>query len=245
MTRAVLISIFLHAAVLAIVSFVASRLPSAEPPRLEVKSVELSLNEDRDDAPGEMSVPAPDVPPPPEPQDVAPPESKPQFPDEPPVDSRPEVPEALVVPESVALPELPPPSMPEIKKAEERKAPEPRTVKPEVKKCQTPPSPVSQPTAAGGGRNARVKSNPQPSGEIKPEYPRSSRSRGEEGDVILEVKVGRNGRAEAVSVVKSSGYAELDASACKAVLRARFVPAKENGRSVDGSFKLKLSFRLH
>jgi len=93
-------------------------------------------------------------------------------------------------------------------------------------------------------QQARVDAPPQPKRAIKPEYPRGARQRGEQGDVTLEIRVSENGSVDAVEVVVSCGFAELDAAAVKAVRAARFTPAKAGNESVASTARLKLSFKL-
>src|SRR5690606_1470611 len=68
-------------------------------------------------------------------------------------------------------------------------------------------------------RDARL-NNPEPS------YPYESRRRGEEGRVILKVRVAADGTGSSVEVNKSSGYRRLDMTARRTVSRWTFIPAK-------------------
>lgn len=106
------------------------------------------------------------------------------------------------------------------------------------------PSPAAQPVAAVAPRQARVEAPPRPRRNISPDYPKGARLRGEQGDVTLEICVSARGTVEGVSVVVSSGFHELDAAAEKAVLAARFAPAKSEGRAVAATVRLTLAFRL-
>lgn len=240
MIRAFFISIIMHVALAAAFLLVLRFAPQSEAPRLEVESVELSLDETQPEAPGGTVAPEPDM--------VLPPEDA--------IRPLPDIADALTVPEPspLVLPpaEIPPdsvlpppvlqnePPMPEIRQRlvekVDRKAPELE----EKKKVQI----VRADDAPGGGRTAKVLSNPRPRGEIRPEYPRSARSRGAEGSVILEVAVGADGRVKSCRVLQSSGHGDLDESARKAAGKARFIPAKSDGMAIDGIFKLKLTFRL-
>jgi protein TonB len=60
----------------------------------------------------------------------------------------------------------------------------------------------------------------------------------------LELAINANGRVESVSVVKSSGYPELDAAAIRAATKARFVPAKAGKNAISSVARLTISFRL-
>ncbi|MGL6499205.1 energy transducer TonB [Aeromonas dhakensis] len=98
---------------------------------------------------------------------------------------------------------------------------------------------------AGGGagncapiaRDARL-NNPEP------QYPYESRRRGEEGRVILNVRVTTEGTAASVEVDKSSGYRRLDMTARKTVSRWKFIPARQNNLAVEASARVTIIFKL-
>jgi len=62
-----------------------------------------------------------------------------------------------------------------------------------------------------------------------PPYPVLSRRLGEQGRVLLRVRIEADGSASAAQVYGSSGFARLDQAAQQAVLRWRFVPGTRNG----------------
>ncbi|WP_434667746.1 energy transducer TonB [Aeromonas sp. NJAU223] len=101
----------------------------------------------------------------------------------------------------------------------------------------------SQPTGTGGGssapiaRDARL-NNPEPP------YPQESRRRGEEGQVVLKVRVTREGTAESVEVERSSGYRRLDMIARRTVNRWRFIPARQNNAAVADWARVTIIFKL-
>jgi protein TonB len=78
----------------------------------------------------------------------------------------------------------------------------------------------------------------------QPDYPAQSRRLGEQGRVLLRVLVNEQGRAQAVEVQQSSGFARLDAAAREAVLRARFRPHMADGKAVTVYAIVPISFRL-
>ena len=88
------------------------------------------------------------------------------------------------------------------------------------------------------------KSPPGVSGTITPRYPRSSRVKGEEGDVTLWFRVLENGRVEDIRVVKSSGFDGLDMAAEKAVMSHHFIPAQRNKQRLASACTLTITFRL-
>ena len=84
-----------------------------------------------------------------------------------------------------------------------------------------------QPSAGAPGPVSR---GAAPSGQNRvPTYPERARARGWEGRVLLRVEVTADGRAAAVSIANSSGYAVLDRAARNAVRRWRFTPAMKAG----------------
>ena len=56
-------------------------------------------------------------------------------------------------------------------------------------------------------------------------YPYLSRRRGEEGDVLAEVLVGRDGRIIEVKIIQSSGYERLDRAVVEGIEKSRARPA--------------------
>jgi protein TonB len=77
-----------------------------------------------------------------------------------------------------------------------------------------------------------------------PPYPPMSRRRSEEGTVLLQVKVTKNGDTALVRIKKSSGSSRLDNVAHKTVSAWRFVPAKKNGKPVNGWVIVPITFNL-
>ncbi len=78
----------------------------------------------------------------------------------------------------------------------------------------------------------------------KPRYPYSSRRRGEEGRVVLRVRVTVSGAPAEVRVLSSSGFRRLDQAALRAVKSWRFLPARRNGKNVAGSVEVPVTFNL-
>ena len=78
----------------------------------------------------------------------------------------------------------------------------------------------------------------------KPAYPAIARRRGEEGKVLLKVRVSSLGEALNVVVSKSSSYELLDTAAVEAVSRWRFVPARRGDEAVESSVIVPLTFAL-
>lgn len=74
-----------------------------------------------------------------------------------------------------------------------------------------------------------------------PSYPRASRRRGEEGEVVVEFGVGTDGSCREVNVLHSSGHALLDRAAEEAIARWRFQPG---GRPAVTRHRVRIRFRL-
>ena len=112
----------------------------------------------------------------------------------------------------------------------------------EPKEPDTQKEPDTKPVPAP--KQARVDAPPRPLKTIRPDYPEGARQRNEEGDVTLELAISAKGRVDSVTVVKSCGFAELDAAAVRAAQRARFTPAKSRSMAVAATARLTISFKL-
>ena len=124
---------------------------------------------------------------------------------------------------------LPPdPSSPKFPEPKE----EPQTLKPQISSSQPAP------------RQARLDAPPHPKRNIRPDYPKGARQRGEQGDVILEIRVNAEGTVDDVRVATSSGFAELDEAAIRAAKAAKFSPARSGHDPVASTARLKLQFKL-
>lgn len=110
--------------------------------------------------------------------------------------------------------------------------------KPEPKKQETQKPSVAQ-KGAEWVKKADYRRNPSP------EYPEVSRRRGEEGTVILRVRVNKKGRPLTVNVQESSGYSRLDRAAKKTVRNWEFTPAKHAGVTVESTVLVPVQFRIN
>ena len=99
-------------------------------------------------------------------------------------------------------------------------------------------------TAPVAPRQARLDAPPKPRRNIRPDYPKGARQRGEQGDVVLEIRVNAEGTVDDVKVAVSSGFAELDEAAVRAAKAAKFSPARSGHDPVASTARLKLSFKL-
>jgi len=77
-----------------------------------------------------------------------------------------------------------------------------------------------------------------------PDYPRMARRRGYQGNVVLEVLVGRNGTVGDLRVSKSSGYPVLDRAALDSVKKWTFVPGMQGNERVKMWVKVPIRFEL-
>ena len=86
--------------------------------------------------------------------------------------------------------------------------------------------------------NAAYLNNPEP------KYPPLSRRLGEEGKVLLKVRVLADGNPASVDLEKSSSFDRLDEAAKQAVARWRFIPAKRGDEAIEASVIVPIVFRL-
>ena len=175
---------------------------------------------------------------------------------------------AAVSPTMPATPEVEPPKPreekpPEAERADDPLPPDPAAPKlaepdpPESILEQAPASPARENTsdevvqapstggsAAQAPKQAKIDAPPKPYKTIKPDYPKGARQRGEQGEVLLEIRVDAAGIVASVNIISSCGFSELDEAAVRAVRTARFTPAKSGGSPVASTARLKLDFRL-
>lgn len=121
-------------------------------------------------------------------------------------------------PEPVASESPPPPKATSVAKATD---------------SSTEGAPVTVPRVDANHRN-----NPAPA------YPRLSRRRGEEGTVLLELMVRKDGTVNEVTIKESSGYPRLDKSAMEAVRRWKYNPATRGGEPIDYRYLQPVTFSL-
>lgn len=78
----------------------------------------------------------------------------------------------------------------------------------------------------------------------KPVYPAMARRNGEEGKVLLRVRVGPEGLAQEVTVRQGTGFPRLDEAAREAVSRWRFVPARRGDENIESWVVVPITFAL-
>ena len=167
---------------------------------------------------------------------------------------RPQVASQSEVARAVRVPSPPQEETPPEVKPEKRLPPDPSSPKfPEPKESvewkepgnlRSTPTPSTYTSLPAAPRQARLDAPPKPRRNIKPDYPKGARQRGEQGDVILEIRVNAEGTVDDVKVATSSGFAELDEAAARAAKAAKFSPARSGHDPVASTARLKLSFKL-
>jgi len=109
--------------------------------------------------------------------------------------------------------------------------------------ASSPPAVANGSTATGSektgeSRAVRVRFSP------KPPYPALSRELGEEGVVLLRISVSAGGQFEQVQLLRSSGFIRLDRAARDGVRSWRFDAAWQGGQPVADSIDIPVRFRL-
>jgi protein TonB len=211
-------------------------LPAKQPPApepLAVGGIEVAF---------EPSLPKPEEPPvqmetPPPPVEPPPPEPEPPPPPDEPVTAAEPPPPPIEAPAPVVEPPPPPvPYKPAVKpppKPAQRRIERPQ---PNLAAALPQPSPssIAAPQTAYTPAPAPA---PVPSAEVSPgyaalanawlnrhkRYPETARQRGEEGRAVLHFAVERSGRVIEYTIVKSSGYPDLDA-AIEEMMRGATLP---------------------
>lgn len=168
---------------------------------------------------------------PPAPEKVETPKPKPQPKPEP--KPEPAKPKKRQPPKAKPLPKAPP-----SEKAIQAPAPEPEVAKP-VKTAPAKTAPKAAPAVQPPSAQAQGLQN------RAPKYPQLSRKKKEQGTVLLKLLVKADGTVGTISVLKSSGFSRLDQAALQAVKHWRFVPAKQQGQSIDFWYEMPMTFALN
>jgi protein TonB len=77
-----------------------------------------------------------------------------------------------------------------------------------------------------------------------PPYPRLARKRGQEGTVILQVRVNESGRVDDLKLEQSSNYNMLDRAALTAVRTWIFEPGRKGEKSLAMWVRVPVTFQL-
>lgn len=165
-------------------------------------------------------------------------------------------PEQLVTPQP--MPEHKPEPKPEPAKPKKRQRPKAKPLPKAPPSERAVQEPVQQPEVAKPVKTKPTKVAPTaapavqpPSAQAQglqnraPKYPQLSRKKKEQGTVLLKLLVKTDGTVGTISVLKSSGYSRLDQAALQAVKHWRFVPAKQQGQSIDFWYEMPITFALN
>ncbi len=79
----------------------------------------------------------------------------------------------------------------------------------------------------------------------EPVYPVAAARRGEQGAVILAIRVTPEGTVSAVDIAQTSGFILLDRAAREAVETWHFLPAVRDGKPIASSMLLRVLFQLN
>lgn len=111
-------------------------------------------------------------------------------------------------------------------------------------------TPATQTTAAPPARPAHVafRAHPVPDPAYPPHamgfYPQVALINHQQGTVVLRLLVLKSGMVGNVSVVKTSGYIQLDAAALVQAGFWRYLPAVRNGQPVEAQVTVAIRFLL-
>ena len=232
---ALAVAIALHGALIAFVLSGALEKPhtEVEPPPVLVQLLTPVPPPKPEPPPPEPPKPPPPKPEPPKPEPVKPqPRPEPPRPEQPkPEPAKPEVrPEPRA--EAVKIESPPAPAV----------APQPAPVAPPAPPAPPPPPP-SPSVAKPSARTEVSISASYAAANRKPEYPKMSLRLSEQGTVVLTVMVKSDGSAGDVEVKSSSGFTRLDRAAADAVKTWRFNPATVDGKAVDKSYEVPITFK--
>ena len=137
---------------------------------------------------------------------------------------------------------------PEPEKPKEKPKPEPK--EPEQPKQEQPAEPamaktVKEESLVDGLSNEPVMvSEPAIRNWQEPRYPTIARRRKQQGVVMLDVVVDKEGHPEIIKVLTSSGFATLDKAAIAAVKLWEFEPEQRNNQLVRSRVHIPVVFQL-
>jgi TonB family protein len=75
-------------------------------------------------------------------------------------------------------------------------------------------------------------------------YPKDSEDRGDEGTVVLRLRISNKGCVEAGAIVVHSGFDELDSAALRWMETAEYSPGFADGRAIAGETSIKVVFKM-
>ncbi len=112
--------------------------------------------------------------------------------------------------------------------------------------AQAPPDDGARPAATEDTAQFQaVDEFPKVVKRVPPKYPEAARKRGQQGTVMLQALVNRQGQPVNVHVLPGRGLApDLDRAAVEAVRQWVFEPAKAKGRPVEIRIQIPVKYRL-
>lgn len=113
-----------------------------------------------------------------------------------------------------------------------------------IAEAAPPAAVIDAPVASPAARDLPARVDTAYLDNPEPVFPSLSRRLGEQGRVLLQVRVGPDGSVLGVSVSRSSGYPRLDNAATRAVAHWRFLPASVNGVTVESTVTVPINFSL-
>ena len=125
------------------------------------------------------------------------------------------------------------------------------TVQVQTTTIPQPPAPPAAPPAPPQPPRPSQASGAIPKGSFQSlmstdDYPPSALRNNEAGTVSFKLDVGPDGRVTNCTVTGSSGFADLDQTACRLLTRrARFTPAKDQaGNGIAGSYSSRFTWQI-
>ncbi|WP_024613104.1 energy transducer TonB [Pseudoalteromonas sp. TB64] len=76
-------------------------------------------------------------------------------------------------------------------------------------------------------------------------YPLRAKKRGYEGIAMLQIELNKNGEIAKLTLLKSSGFAELDKAALNNVAQWQFYPVLKNNHPIKALFSVPIKFSLN
>ena len=81
-------------------------------------------------------------------------------------------------------------------------------------------------------------------GKLKPQYTKESLENEEEGSVVVEIIVNKNGIIESAKISHSSGHARLDYTAIKTAKNEKLEPQTKQGKPIRTRYLISYTFNL-
>ena len=116
---------------------------------------------------------------------------------------------------------------------------EPPPEEPMLQPAETPPEVAKVTEVIPPRVDAYQHNNPAP------RYPKLSKRLREEGTVLLQLLINKNGTVSDVEIKTSSGYPRLDQAAIKAVKRWRYTPASQGNNTIAYRYEQPVHFAMN